>query len=115
DAVPVYASEVMPATPEEARALGEAAVAAGYRAFKLGWGPLGRDLAADVALIEAARDAIGADRDLMIDGGQAYSVKSALRLLDAVEAASLYWFEEIGRASCRERVESWGGGVGVAE
>ena len=94
DAVPVYASEVMPATPEEARALGEAAVAAGYRAFKLGWGPLGRDLAADVALIEAARDAIGADRDLMIDGGQAYSVKSALGLLDAVEAASLYWFEE---------------------
>jgi L-alanine-DL-glutamate epimerase-like enolase superfamily enzyme len=30
----------------------------------------------------------------MIDGGQAYSVKSALRLFDAVEHADLYWFEE---------------------
>jgi L-alanine-DL-glutamate epimerase-like enolase superfamily enzyme len=94
DAVPVYASEVMPATPEEVRALAEAAVAAGYRGFKLGWGPLGRDLEADVALIETAREAVGSERDLMIDGGQAYTVKSALRLLDAVEEANLYWFEE---------------------
>src|SRR5213076_3100392 len=69
DAVPVYASEVMPETAEEVLELGKAAVEAGYGAFKLGWGPLGRDLATDVALVEAARAAIGPDRDLMIDGG----------------------------------------------
>lgn len=94
DALPVYASEVMPQAPEEAFALAERAAAAGYTAFKLGWGPLGADLARDVALIEAAREGIGAARDLMIDGGQAYTVKSSLRLLEAVEAANLYWFEE---------------------
>jgi L-alanine-DL-glutamate epimerase-like enolase superfamily enzyme len=94
DAVPVYASEVMPDTPKEARELAERAAAAGYRGFKLGWGPLGGGLARDVALIEAARAGIGPDRDLMIDGGQAYSVKSALRLLESLGHADLYWFEE---------------------
>jgi L-rhamnonate dehydratase len=94
DDVRVYASEVMPPTPGEVRELASRAVEAGYGAFKLGWGPLGRDLAADVRLIEAAREAVGPDCDLMIDGGQAYSVKSALRLLEAVEDTELYWFEE---------------------
>jgi len=92
DAVRVYASQGMPELPGEAREL--AAGGAGYGAFKLGWGPLGSDLSRDAALIEAARDGLGPERDLMIDGGQAYSVKSALRLLETVEAADLYWFEE---------------------
>ena len=94
DTVPVYASEVMPESPERARELAELSVAAGYGAFKLGWGPLGRDVGLDVALIEAAREGIGPERDLMIDGGQAYSVKSVLRLLRRLEALDLYWFEE---------------------
>ena len=94
DAVPVYASEVMPETPEQARALGERAAAAGYGAFKLGWGPLGSDLGRDLALIDAAREGIGSGRALMIDGGQAYSVKSALRLLAMAQSLDLYWFEE---------------------
>jgi L-rhamnonate dehydratase len=92
--VPVYASEVMPATPEQARAIGERAVADGYGAFKLGWGPLGADAGRDAELIQAAREAIGPDRDLMIDGGQAYTVHSALALLERVSDAELYWFEE---------------------
>jgi len=94
DSVRVYASEVMPDTPEEVMAIGRAAVAEGYGAFKLGWGPLGADPGLDQELIAAAREAIGPDRDLMIDGGQAYTVKSALRLLDGAAAANLYWLEE---------------------
>jgi len=94
DAVPVYASEVMPETPEEVQAIAGRAVEAGYGAFKLGWGPLGRDAGLDRELIAAARDAIGPERDLMIDGGQAYSVTSALRLLESVADQRLYWFEE---------------------
>jgi L-alanine-DL-glutamate epimerase-like enolase superfamily enzyme len=43
--VPVYASEVMPETAEEVRRIAERAADAGYDALKLGWGPLGRDLA----------------------------------------------------------------------
>jgi L-rhamnonate dehydratase len=92
--VRVYASEVMPADPDGVRAVAERAVAAGYGAFKLGWGPLGQDFGRDAELIEAAREAIGRDRELMIDGGQVYSVKSARRLLARVADADLFWFEE---------------------
>ncbi len=93
-ALPVYASEVMPDTPEGVRAIAEKAVAAGYGALKLGWGPLGRDLAYDELLIRTAREAIGPDRDLMIDGGQVYSVRRAAELLRRVDDVGLYWFEE---------------------
>jgi L-rhamnonate dehydratase len=94
DRLPVYASAVMPERPEQALALADRAVASGYAAFKLGWGPLGEDLGRDAELIEAARDGLGPDARLMIDGGQAYTVKSAIRLLDRVAGAGLFWFEE---------------------
>lgn len=93
-ALPVYASEVMPDSADGVRRLAEAAAAGGYTAFKLGWGPLGRDLRRDATLIEAARAALGPERLLMIDGGQAYTVKRAAELLGCVEAAELYWLEE---------------------
>ena len=66
---PVYASEVMPETADEVRTIAERAVAAGYRALKLGWGPLGQDLDHDVELVAAAREALGPERTLMVDGG----------------------------------------------
>lgn len=92
--VPVYASEVMPESVDEVRGIAERVVDAGYAALKLGWGPLGRDPDHDVALVAAARDTLGAERTLMLDGGRAYSVKSALQLLQRVEEHDLYWFEE---------------------
>ncbi|HZO50860.1 MAG TPA: mandelate racemase/muconate lactonizing enzyme family protein [Gaiellaceae bacterium] len=92
--VPVYASEVMPGTPDEVRAIAERTVAAGYTALKLGWGPLGRDLAHDERLVRAAREALGPDRSLMLDGGRAYTVKRALDLLRRVAEHDLYWLEE---------------------
>jgi L-alanine-DL-glutamate epimerase-like enolase superfamily enzyme len=94
DAVPVYASEVMPETAAEVRRLAERAASAGYTALKLGWGPLGRSIAGDVELIGAARATLGPDRALMVDGGRAYTVKQALDLLQRVEEYELYWFEE---------------------
>ncbi|MCY7303350.1 MAG: mandelate racemase/muconate lactonizing enzyme family protein [Thermoleophilia bacterium] len=92
--VRVYASEVMPETTDSVRLIAEQAVERGYTALKLGWGPLGRDRALDVALIEAARASIGPDRDLMIDGGRAYTVQGAADLLHRVEDVGLYWLEE---------------------
>jgi L-rhamnonate dehydratase len=94
DRVPVYASEVMPETPDHVRRLADSALERGYRAFKLGWGPLGRDPELDVELILAARQTLGSDARLMIDGGMAYSVRSAARLLAAVSDAQLTWLEE---------------------
>jgi L-rhamnonate dehydratase len=92
--VPVYASEVMPETVEEVRAIAERAVAAGYRALKLGWGPLGQDLDRDVELLEAARSVLGEARSLMVDGGMAYTVKSAIDLVARVADLDVYWLEE---------------------
>jgi L-alanine-DL-glutamate epimerase-like enolase superfamily enzyme len=92
--LPVYASEVMPETAEEVRAIAGRAVADGYTALKLGWGPLGKDLARDEELVRAARDVLGPARSLMIDGGRAYTVKRSLEFLRRVEDANLYWFEE---------------------
>jgi len=94
DDVPVYASEVMPETPGEVRRIAERTVEAGYGALKLGWGPLGRSLEHDAALVSAARDVLGPERELMLDGGRAYTVKGALALLRRVEEDRLYWFEE---------------------
>ena len=92
--IPVYASEVMPETPDEVRRIAERAAGDGYDALKLGWGPLGRDLAHDEALVRAARETLGPERSLMLDGGRAYTVKQALELLRRVEEHELYWFEE---------------------
>jgi L-alanine-DL-glutamate epimerase-like enolase superfamily enzyme len=94
EAIPVYASEVMPESPDEVRAIARRAVAAGYRALKLGWGPLGASLERDVELVAAARDELGPERALMIDGGMAYSVKRAIQLVRELEPFGIHWLEE---------------------
>jgi L-alanine-DL-glutamate epimerase-like enolase superfamily enzyme len=94
DRVEAYASEVMPSSPEEVTELANRAVRAGFRAVKFGWGPLGGDLAYDLELISAAREAIGPDRRLMIDGGMAYSVHRARELCRRCDPLNLSWFEE---------------------
>ena len=72
----------------------------GFRAFKIGWGPLGRvNAAMDEAIVRAAREAIGPDGLLMVDPGgsdafwqQGY--KWALRTADMLAAYQVTWFEE---------------------
>src|SRR5919201_1241248 len=92
--VPVYASEVMPETPAEAAEIARRAADDGYGALKLGWGPLGRDPDRDVELARAAREVLGPDRRLMLDGGMAYTVKRAVELARRLEDVDLYWLEE---------------------
>ena len=43
----------------------------GFRAFKIGWGPFGRahDARLDEAIVRAAREAAGADAQLLVDAG----------------------------------------------
>jgi D-galactarolactone cycloisomerase len=72
----------------------------GFRAFKIGWGPFGRQSAArDEAIVKAARDAIGPDAMLMVDAGASdafwpQDYKWALRTADMLAAHDVYWFEE---------------------
>ena len=72
----------------------------GFRAFKIGWGPFGRQSdALDEAIVSAARKAVGGDVLLMIDAGgsdafwkQGY--KWALRTAQMLVDYDITWFEE---------------------
>src|SRR5439155_2661798 len=99
---PAYASVLMPEGPEAvarevSRRRGE-----GYGAVKLGWGPMGIDMAADVQLIEAARDAAGPDMEIMIDlgfypGPDLHTGWDASRVVDfarRIEPFPPFWLEE---------------------
>lgn len=72
----------------------------GFRAFKIGWGPFGRQSdAMDKAIVRAARDAIGADALLMVDAGASDAfwprdLKWALRTARMLEGYQVHWFEE---------------------
>ena len=72
----------------------------GFRAFKIGWGPFGRNSAAiDEAIVKAAREAIGPDCRLMVDAGgsDAYwtnGYKWALNAARMLASYDVYWFEE---------------------
>ena len=72
----------------------------GFRAFKIGWGPLGRvDAAMDEAIVRAAREAIGPEDMLMVDPGASdafwqQGYKWALRTADMLAAYQVEWFEE---------------------
>lgn len=92
--VMVYASAIMPDSVEEAAAIARAAVESGFLRLKLGWGPLGRDVGFDVRLATAAREVLGPDRRLMLDGGMAYSVATARELCRRCVDLGLLWLEE---------------------
>jgi D-galactarolactone cycloisomerase len=99
DRVRPYASLLM----REPRALADdlARIAAqGFRAFKIGWGPFGRDsFAMDEAIVRAARDSIGPDALLMVDAGASdafwpQGYKWATRTAQMLAAYDVHWFEE---------------------
>lgn len=72
----------------------------GFRAFKIGWGPFGRQShALDEAIVRTAREAVGPDALLMVDAGgsdafwkQGY--KWAFRTAQMLSDYEVAWFEE---------------------
>ncbi len=72
----------------------------GFRAFKIGWGPFGRQrFATDEAIVRAARDAVGAESLLMVDAGASdafwpQDYKWALRDREHAYRIRCHWFEE---------------------
>jgi L-alanine-DL-glutamate epimerase-like enolase superfamily enzyme len=94
-----YASVLMQ-QPEPLRDQLLAIRAKGFRAFKIGWGPFGRDNAKlDQQIVRGAREAVGPDSLLMVDAGgsdafwtQGY--KWALRTADMLADYDVTWFEE---------------------
>ena len=90
--VPVYASSLV---LEDAGAYAAEAAAvreAGFAAYKIH--PPGHDLATDIAIHEAVREAVGPDFALISDPVQPYTFDEALRLGRAIEALGFLWYEE---------------------
>jgi D-galactarolactone cycloisomerase len=71
-----------------------------FRAFKIGWGPFGRQsLAYDEKIVRAARDAVGPEALLMVDAGASdafwpHGYRWAARTAKMLADFNVYWFEE---------------------
>lgn len=82
--------------------------AAGYRGYKMKVGnvaqvihggvldnvPLRRSIDEDLERVRTAREAIGADRNLMCDANTSLTARVALRYAEAFERLNVRWFEE---------------------
>jgi L-rhamnonate dehydratase len=104
DKVKGYASTLFRPTPEAMKAAVDEYLAQGFKAIKFGWGAFGRDLALDIELVAAAREAAGPEIDLMVDAGwygvtsnepfRMRSLKDWIRLVEALEGLDIFWLED---------------------
>jgi len=94
-----YASLLMcepSALAERLTALGEQ----GFKAFKIGWGPFGRQSdAVDERIVKAARESVGPEARLMVDAGASDACwhqhfKWAARTASMLAEFGVCWFEE---------------------
>jgi D-galactarolactone cycloisomerase len=82
------------------RAALEQALARGFRAVKMGWGPFGRgDAKTDEALVKSVREIVGADVEIMVDAGGSQEFwprryKWALETAHMLKDYGVVWFEE---------------------
>lgn len=92
-----YASQLFGDTPELTYEKGKASQAAGYKAVKFGWGPIGKtDAKTDGEHFRAARAGLGNDLFLMIDIGTVWNenAAAAIERLEALKEVNTYWLEE---------------------
>ena len=54
----------------------------------------GAPLAEDVARVQAVREAVGPNVEIMVDANNAYSPLEAIRIARRIEDLDIYWFEE---------------------
>ena len=92
ETVACYASPIpyLPTLDATAEKAGEF-LAAGFRAVKL---KIGRGISADIAHVEAARQAIGSDIKLLVDANGAYTVSQSIALAKELTRLDVYWLEE---------------------
>jgi L-rhamnonate dehydratase len=97
DRVRAYASTLFRPTEDAMRTAARRYMDQGFTAVKFGWGVFGQDPDLDVRLVEAARDALGSQRDLLIDTGWFIerTPKQAIRTIRALEPFEPFFVEEI--------------------
>jgi L-rhamnonate dehydratase len=67
----------------------------GFTAVKFGWGPMGRNERTDIALVREARRGLGESIDLLIDAGECFDCRTAIRRAQQFAEFSPYWLEEM--------------------
>ncbi len=98
DRIPVYYSKLYAGPVEEMQKEADAAVAAGYQAFKsrFGYGP--RDgmagMRENLKRVEAVREVIGYDRDLMLEAYMGWNLDYTRRMIPKLEQYEPRWLEE---------------------
>jgi len=91
--IPAYASILFGRDGHETREIGRQWVAAGYRAVKFGWEPMGQSEAVDLDLVRGAREGLG-DATLLIDAGCVWDARTALQRAERFRDYGIGWLEE---------------------
>jgi L-alanine-DL-glutamate epimerase-like enolase superfamily enzyme len=104
DRVRAYASTLFRPTPDDIKRACAFYRERGFTAIKFGWGVFGQDRNRDVALVKAAREAIGPDVELLVDAGWRVnrSAYDAIDLLRRLEPYQIYWLEDFLHPECYE-------------
>ena len=92
-----YASVLFGDTPEDTYHIAAGLRERGYRAAKFGWGPMGKfGEENDISLVQAAREGMGAEAQIMIDAGVVWGTdyETAYRRAEAFAQFSPTWLEE---------------------
>jgi L-alanine-DL-glutamate epimerase-like enolase superfamily enzyme len=99
-----YASTLFRQTPDDMKRACEFYLKRGFTAIKFGWGSFGYDRQRDIALVAAAREAIGPGIELLIDPGWMVnrSPYDAIELTRALEPYRIFWLEDFLHPECYE-------------
>jgi len=90
--VPAYASALLwKENPAELGAEAAGYVEQGYRRVKM---RLARSVEYDTAAVQAVRQAVGPQIDIMVDGSMRYPMKAAEKMARFLEQQGVFWFEE---------------------
>ena len=89
-----YSSVLFGETPEKTRIAAQRWVDQGFTAVKFGWGPMGENEKQDIALVREARQGLGS-ADLLIDAGQCFDARTAIRRSQQFAEFQPYWLEEM--------------------
>jgi L-rhamnonate dehydratase len=102
DRVRAYASTLFRPTPDAMRRACEFYLSRGFTAVKFGWGPFGQNRQQDIALVAAARAALGPDVALLVDPGWMVnrSAYDAIELCRALEPYDIFWLEDFLHPEC---------------
>jgi L-alanine-DL-glutamate epimerase-like enolase superfamily enzyme len=89
-----YCSILFGDTPAETYERGRRFADLGFTAVKFGWGPMGQSENNDIALVREARRGVGEKVDVLIDAGQVWDWKTALKRAHQFSEYRPFWLEE---------------------